>query len=141
MERRPADAHIIAAAGYGGDLPVPANVGVVAELDRLVATVSRYLHDLALPADFSPASTANPDVRAALDARLALRRAASSLDPAATAVQDAMADSPHPAAGHLSSANGYLAAGRDLLQTHFTTGPAATWSAPPGGPPSSPPGQ
>ena len=121
---RPADAHIIAAAGYGGDLPVPAKRGVIAELDRLVATMSRYLHDLALPADFSPASTANPDVRAALDARLALRRAASSLDPAATAVQDAMADSAHPAAGHLSSANGYLAAGRDLLQTHFTTGPA-----------------
>ena len=121
---RPARAHITAAAGYGGDLPVPAKRGVIAELDRLVATMSRYLDDVALPADFTPASTANPDVRAALDARLALRRAASSLHPAATAVQDAMADNAHPAAGHLSSANGYLAAGRDLLQTHFTTGPA-----------------
>jgi hypothetical protein len=30
----------------------------------------------------------------------------------------------HPAVQHLASANSYLAAGRDLLQTHFTTGPA-----------------
>jgi hypothetical protein len=59
-----------------------------------------------------------------LDARLALRRAASSLHPAAAAVRDSGADTVHPAVAHLLSANGYLAAGRDLLQTHFTSGPA-----------------
>src|SRR5258708_12096501 len=78
---RPARAHITAAARCGGALPVPARRGVIAELDRLVATMSRYLDDLALPDDFTPASTANPQVRAGLDARLALRRAASSLHP------------------------------------------------------------
>ena len=93
---RPARAHIAAAARYGADLPVPAKRGVIAELDRLVATMARYLDDLALPHDFTPASTADPEARAALDARLALRRAASSLRPAATAVQDAMADTSPP---------------------------------------------
>jgi hypothetical protein len=70
-------------------------------------------------------------VRAVLDTRLALRRAAASLHPAAAAVRETPADHAHPAAGHLSSANSYLAAGRDLLQTRFTTGPAGTtWWAP-----------
>jgi hypothetical protein len=123
---RPARAHITAAARYGADLPVPARRGVVTELDRLLTTMTRYLDDLALPDEFTPVSTADPQMRAALDARLALRRAASSLHPAATAVQEAAAADTHPAAGHLSAANGYLAAGRDLLQTHFTCRPAGT---------------
>jgi hypothetical protein len=121
---RPAQAHITAAARFGGELPITAKRGVIAELARIVITIARYLDDLALPTDFSSASNTDHDVRAALDARLAARRAASSLRQAATAVQDAAADNTHPAVGHLSSANGYLAAGRDLLQTHFTTGPA-----------------
>src|SRR5258708_6838565 len=121
---RQAGAHITAAAYFGGELPIPAKRGAVTELDRFVATMARYLDGLALPDDFTSVSLASPEVRAALDARLAVRRAASSLHAAATAVQDAAADNAHPAVGHLSSANGYLAAGRDLLQTHFTTGPA-----------------
>jgi hypothetical protein len=130
----PARAHLTAAAGYGGELPVPAKRGVITGLERLVATMARYLDDLALPDDFTPASAADRDARTALDARLALRRAASSLQPAARAVQGAMADNAHPAVAHLSSVNGYLTAGRDLLQTHFTTGPAgqpagSTWWA------------
>ena len=83
---RPAGAHIKAAAGYGGDIPVPAKRGVIAELDRLVVTMARYLDDVALPADFTLASKVSLDARTALDARLALRRAASSLRPAAAAV-------------------------------------------------------
>jgi hypothetical protein len=131
---RPARAHITAAARHGGDLSVPARRGVITELDRLVATMTRYLDDLALPDDFTPASTANPEVRASLDARLAVRRAAASLHPAAAAIREAGAHDAHPAVGHLSSANGYLTAGRDLLQTHFTSGPAgqpvgSTWWA------------
>src|ERR1700722_11791684 len=120
---RPARAHI-AAACFGGDLPEGAKRGAIAGLDRLVATISRYLDDLALPADFTPATNVSPHHRAALDARVALHRAVSSLHPAAQAVQETTADYTHPAVGHLSSANGYLAAGRDLLRTHFTTGPA-----------------
>jgi len=132
---RPARAHITAAARSGGDLPLPARRAVITELDRLVTTMTRYLDDLVLPADFTPASTANANLRAALDTRLALRRAAASLHPAAAALRETAADNTHPAAGHLSAANSYLAAGRDLLQTHFTTGPAgqpagSTWWAP-----------
>jgi hypothetical protein len=121
---RPARAHI-AAACFGGDLPDAAKRGAIAELDRLVATISRYLDDLTLPADFTPASNVSLQQRAALEARVALHRAASSLHPAAQAVQETTADYTHPAVGHLSSANGYLAAGRDLVRTHFTSGPAA----------------
>ena len=128
---RPARAHITAAARSGSDLPLPARRAVITQLDRLVTTMTRYLDDLVLPADFTPASTADTWVRAALDGRRALRRAAASLHPAAAAVRDAGADDAHPAAGHLSAANSYLAAGRDLLQTHFTAGPAgSTWWAP-----------
>ena len=90
---------------------------------------------LPCPMTSPPPARQTPDVRAALDARLALRRAAASLHPAAAAVQDAGADHAHPAVGHLSAANRYLAAGRDLLQTHFTTGPAGSRPAAPGGPP------
>ncbi len=121
---RPARAHI-AAACFGGDLPDAAKRGAIAELDRLVATISRYLDDLALPADFTAPTSVNPQQRAALEARLALHRGASSLHPAANAVRETTAGYSHPAVGHLSSANGYLAAGRDLLRTHLTSGPAA----------------
>ena len=132
---RPARAHITAVARSGGDLPLPARRAVITELDRLVTTMNRYLDDLVLPADFTPASTADAEVRAALDGRRALRRAAASLHPAAGAVREAAADDAHPAVGHLSSANSYLAAGRDLLQTHFITGAASqpaggTWWVP-----------
>jgi len=132
---RPARAHITAATRSGGDLPLPARRAVITELDRLVTTMTRYLDDLALADDFTPASVANPEMQAALNGRLALRRAAASLHPAAAAVREAGADHAHPAAEHVSAANSYLAAGRDLLHTHFTTGPAgqptgSTWWAP-----------
>jgi hypothetical protein len=121
---RPAGEHITAASGFGGELPPAAKRGVITELDRLVTTLARYLGDLALPDDFSPASAVNSPVRAALDARIALSRAAASLHSGATAVQGITADDGHPAVRHLSAASGYLTAGRDLLQTHFTPGPA-----------------
>ena len=120
---RPARAHI-AAACFGGDLRDAAKRGAIAELDRLVATISRYLDDLALPADFTAPTNVTPQQRTVLDARVTLHRAASSLHPAAQAARETTADYTHPAVGHLSSANGYLAAGRDLLRTHFTSGPA-----------------
>jgi phosphoglycolate phosphatase-like HAD superfamily hydrolase len=52
------------------------------------------------------ANNIDDDMRAALDARLAVRGVASGLHPAATALQDATADNTHPAVSHLSSANG-----------------------------------
>ena len=84
---RPAGEHIAAAARYGGELPVPVKRGVIIELDRLVARLARYLDDLALPAGFTPASTADPAVRAALDVRLALPPASCSGPAARAAVR------------------------------------------------------
>jgi hypothetical protein len=40
-----------------------------------------------------------------------------------TTLADAVTDDSHPAVQHLSAAAGFLAAGRDLLQTHFATSP------------------
>jgi hypothetical protein len=59
------------------------------------------------------------EARAALDARIAVRRAAQSLRPGAMAVRQSCASTRQPVAVHLSAAATCLAAGRDLLHTHF----------------------
>jgi hypothetical protein len=43
-----------------------------------------------------------------------------------TTLADAVTDDSHPAVQHLSAAAGFLAAGRDLLQTHFATSPGGS---------------
>src|SRR6266566_3334294 len=58
-----------------------------------------------------------------LDTRIALRRGVQSLRYAMNTLADAVSDDSHPAVQHLTAAAGFLAAGRDLLQTHFATGP------------------
>jgi hypothetical protein len=121
----PAGSHIRAAVSFRDELPEAAKYGAIRQLDRLASTLARYLSDLDLPDEFDPASKLQPepDVRAALDARIALRRAASGLRRTAIAVQDADADETHPAVRHLRAAADYLAAGRDLLRTHFASEP------------------
>jgi hypothetical protein len=121
----PAGSHISAAVAFRDELPDAAKYGAIRQLDRLAATLARYLGDLDLPDEFDPTSKLQPDldVRAALDARIALRRAASGLRRTAIAVQDAAADDAHPAVRHLRAAADYLTAGRDLLQTHFASEP------------------
>src|SRR5256884_3831914 len=68
----------------------------------------------------------SPEAQTVLDTRIALRRGAQSLRHAMTTLTDAVIDDSHPAVQHLSAAAGFLAAGRDLLQTHFATGPGGT---------------
>src|SRR5713226_5179980 len=99
----PAGEHITAAVSIRDELPEAAKYGAIRQLDRLASTLARYLSDLDLPDEFDPASECQPepDARAALDARTALRRAASSLRRSAIAVQDAAADDAHPAVRHL----------------------------------------
>src|SRR5450755_4279735 len=111
----PAGSHISAAVAFRDELPNATKYGAIRQLDRLATTLARYL------GEFDPTSKLQPDldVRAALDARIALRRAASGLRRTAIAVQDAAADDAHPAVRHLRAAADYLTAGRDLLQTHF----------------------
>ena len=56
-----------------------------------------------------------------------MRRSAQVLR-AAAAAQDHGGGEVHPAAWHLARAAGQLAAGRDLLHTHFSSDPAGAWT-------------
>src|SRR5260370_8889744 len=78
---RPAAEHITAAVSYPGELPGDARYSVIQQLARLTATMARYAADIPLPDEFTPAGRRqlNPRRRAALDARLAFRRAAQAL--------------------------------------------------------------
>ena len=110
--------HIAAAASFRGDLPYAAQCQAVRQLDRLVATLACYMGDLPLPDPFDPSGGPQAGARTrAAPARLALDRAARSLRPGAGGADT---DDGHPVVGHLAAAANYLAAGRDLLHTHFT---------------------
>ena len=122
----PAGEHIAAAVSFRGELPYNAQCGVVRQLDRLVATLTRYLADLRLPDGLHPSRALERDAAArAAPAVLALGRAAQSLRPTAAGIAGSDDGAAHPAVEHLSAAADHLAAGRDLLHTHFTVDPAA----------------
>lgn len=112
--------HIAAAVSFRGELPYDAQCGVVRQIDRLVATLSRYLTDL--PEGLAGEPERNGGTRN-MAARLALDRAAQSLHPAAAGLASADVSQAHPVVGHLSAAADHLAAGRDLLHTHFFLDP------------------
>jgi hypothetical protein len=121
----PAGEHITAAVSFRGDLAYEAQCGVVRQIDRLVATLARYLTDLPLPDGLHPSRALERDAAGrAVPTALALDRAAQSLRLAAAGTADPGDGVVHPAVGHLSAAAGYLAAGRDLLHTHFIQDPA-----------------
>jgi hypothetical protein len=124
----PATEHIAAAVSFRGELPYDAQRDAIRHLNRLVATLGRYLADLSDDPGFptGPERYAETPVTSA---RLALRRAAQNLRPAAAAAADTSASGSHPAAGHLSAAADHLAAGRDLLNSHFTVGTDGTRTA------------
>ena len=113
--------HIAAAAGFHGELPSDVQRRAVYQISRMAATITRLLADL--PDEFGPSP--DPERQAGapvVTARLALARAVHRLQPAAASASAAGADL-HPAVAHLAAAADNLAACRDLLQTHFTTGP------------------
>ena len=122
---RPAGQHITAAVSFPGEVPGNARGAAIGQLTRLIGTLARYSADLPLPDEFDPASRPlSSPARAALDMRLALRRAAHSLRYVARGLEELPGDRSHPVVTHLSAAAGHLAAGSDLLQTHFTIGPS-----------------
>src|SRR5260370_28975108 len=125
---RPAAEHITAAVSYPGELPGGARYGVTQQLGRLTATMARYAADIPLPDEFTPAGRRqlNPRVRAALDARLAFRRAAQALQHIPDLPAYPGPDDGCPVVRHLPAAAAYLAAGRDLLHTHLSPGPSGT---------------
>ena len=126
---RPAGEHIAAAVSIRDELPAEATFGVIRQFGHLLSTLVHYLGDLPVPDEFEAAMAAeslSSEAQTVLDARIALRRGAQSLRYAMTTLADAVIDDSHPAVQHLSAAADFLAAGRDLLQTHFATGPGGT---------------
>ena len=126
---RPAGEHIAAAVSLHDELPAEGTFGAICQFGRLLSTLVHYLDDLPVPDEFSAAMAAeplSPEARVVLDTRIALRRGAQSLRYAMNTLADAVIDDSHPAVQHLSAAAGFLAAGRDVLQTHFATGPGGT---------------
>jgi hypothetical protein len=97
---------------------------------RLARTLSNYLGDNAPygMAEVITNGVLTPQMRAAVDAREALQLAAESLQIAADDAPGSGTQPAGPLAASLSAAATGLAAGRDLMRTHFTTGPDGQWS-------------
>jgi hypothetical protein len=130
--------HVTAAVSIPDELPDDVLAGIIGELSRLTSTLTGYLGDMLPPAEFAPATAARglaPDMRAVLNTRIAMRRAAQSLRPGRAAIRSISVDGTHPVIWHLSNAATHLAAGRDLLQTHFASSPSgvrdgtSSWAA------------
>ena len=123
-----------AVARFDGGLGEQAAAAAAGEACRLIETLGSYLGDL-VPYDeveaLASAEVGDRD-QALVDAREALRMAAASLDPA-QAPGEQPAAGRGPVAAGLAAAAGSLAAGRDLLWTHFPAGPdgpaPSQWSA------------
>jgi hypothetical protein len=126
---RPAGEHIAAAVSIRDELPAEATFGVIRQFGRLLSVLVHYLDDWPVPDEFEAAMAAEPlklEEQTVLDTRIALRRGAQSLRYAMNTLADTVIDDSHPAVQHLTAAAGFMAAGRDLLQTHFATGPSGT---------------
>jgi hypothetical protein len=123
---RPAGEHIAAAVAIRDELPAEATFGVIRQFGRLLSVLVHYLDDWPVPDEFEAAMAAEPlrpEEQTVLDTRIALRRGAQSLRFAMNTLADTVIDDSHPAVQHLSAAADFLAAWRDLLQTHFATVP------------------
>jgi len=127
----PARGHLARAAGFPDSaLRAPSVIAAAAVTGRLALTLSRYLADVApygMPEAMLSRSL-HPRMRAAVDAREALRMAASALQAAVAGTGRRGRQPADSLAGSLAAAAGTMAAGRDLLRTHFATGPDDSWS-------------
>src|SRR5260221_854957 len=118
--------HLDAAGDLAGPPLRRESVLAVAKLTgRAARTLSHYLHDIA-PYSVAEAITSSyltAPMRAAVDAREAAQMAAATVR-AGYQDHDIPADQPpDPLVAHLAAAADSLAAGRDLLRSHFVTGP------------------
>lgn len=133
----PARGDLVCAAGFPDDvLRGESALAAAAAARRLALTLARYLADIApyAMAEAVMNYSLRPQIRAAVDGREALRMAAGAFRAAAGTDVPAGVP-PDPVVAHLASARVPLAAGRDLLRTHFATGPdgiladRSDWSA------------
>jgi hypothetical protein len=126
-------AHLAAAAALPGR-SLHGGPAAAREASRLAMTLSRYLAGIVSSDEIEAIADGQLEgwARAAVDAREALQLAATSLRPAAAAEPASPGTGPaDPLAAHLAAAAESLAAGRDLLHTHFLTGTSgrSLWSA------------
>jgi hypothetical protein len=112
--------HIDAVTGFDGPLPEPAARAAVQELDRIAATMTRCAGGFRRYDESDSIHLLDEQARFALEARSALAEAAAGMRAAARGLGGGGDDRSHPAVAHLADAVGCLAAGHDLLQTHFT---------------------
>lgn len=122
---RPASDHIAAAARFQpADLRASSALAAARQAQRVVAVMSHYLGDVTPYGDYEAAASPDmePLMRTAADMRQALEMAAGSLDHAVPDPGSVGAAPEDPLAACLAAAGTSLAAGRDLLVTHFATG-------------------
>jgi hypothetical protein len=124
-----ATSHIEAATSLGTGLPgLPADAvpEVVTQAGRLIAVMARCA-DAFNPGDLASLHCLDAHEHALLDARGALRQAAAQMRLAAGTLAGIVAsDDTHPCAQQLAAAADCLAAGHDLLHTHFAPGAPGT---------------
>lgn len=106
--------------------PVPhddaARAAAISQLDRLTGALARYATTVTTTSEPDTSDASLTGIRQArAGTRMALQHAADSTRRAATATSTRHATTTYPAVRHLSSAADHLAAGCDLLKTHFTT--------------------
>jgi hypothetical protein len=119
---------------FRSELSYTDQLDAIRHLDRLIATFARYLTDLP-PQPGRVYGPLRDGIQPALAAVLALDRTVQSLRTATAGATDADTAAAHPAVAHLSAAADHLAAGRELLQTHFIlTRPGSRRPAPTGRP-------
>lgn len=118
--------HLDAAVGLASTTQCSESVVAAARLTgRLALSLSRYLDDIA-PYSVAEAITGNDlerTTRATVDAREAMKMAAESLRGSDAEHHVSAGETPDSLVAHLEAASGSLAAGRDLLRTHFGTDP------------------
>jgi hypothetical protein len=100
-------------------------------IGRLALTLSRYLADIApyTMAEVITSRYLSPRMRAAVAAREALHLAGAGLRSGNGHVGDAEPVQADPLSAGLAAAATFLAAGRDLLHTHFAAGSDGRWEA------------
>ncbi len=119
-----ASRHVDAATDCGEPLPPKAMGAALREAARLLAVMAHFASAFTLDDQTVPPPSLEVPERADWDARTGLRRAAVRMRVAASVLggNDEDHDYDHPAVARLTAAANCLAAGHDLLQTHFSVG-------------------
>ncbi len=116
-----ASEHIEAVTRNDGRVPPEAAGAAIQQLHRLIAAMSRSADAFVMNDQAEHAMWPDAQAQAVRDARSALRHAATRMSAAVVALGDS--NGTHPVVGRLAVAADCLAAGHDLLQTHFNPGP------------------